>query len=187
VAQAVPVDGDISYAELGKATGGGETNIRRLVRHAMTNRIFRETRAGYVGHTAASRVLLDDTQMIDWVGLCSTEFFPAAANTVDAMVKYPASEEPSETGYSQHWCPGQPMFAHIGKFPDRAKRFGGAMASLTGGEGYEVSYLVDGYPWAELNERGGTIVDVSCIAPWAGRHLILAVAEGSETCVGDTS
>jgi hypothetical protein len=135
-----------------------EVNIRRIIRHAMTNRIFRESRDGYVAHTAISRILLEDANMADWVGVCSAEFFVAAARTVDAMVKYPASQEPSQTGYSLAHCPDKPMFAEMGKDPVRAKRFGGAMGSLTGGEGYEVDHLVNNYPWADLGEA--TIVDV---------------------------
>lgn len=34
------------------------------------------------------------------------------------------------------------------------------MKSLTGGEGYEVSYLLDNYDWASIDENGGTVVDV---------------------------
>jgi len=34
------------------------------------------------------------------------------------------------------------------------------MKSLTGGEGYEVSYLLDNYDWASIDEIGGTVVDV---------------------------
>lgn len=52
------------------------------------------------------------------------------------------------------------MFVTFGKDPTRAKRMGGAMTSLTGGEGYEVSYLLDGYDWASLNTSKSTIVDV---------------------------
>jgi hypothetical protein len=37
---------------------------------------------------------------------------------------------------------------------------GRAMVSLTGGEGYEISYLLDNYDWASLNTRGATIVDI---------------------------
>ena len=125
----------------------------------MTNRIFHEPREGYVAHTAASRLLLDDAQMNDWVGLCSAEFFPAAARTVDAMALYPSSQEPTQTGFSLAHCPEKPMFAALGSDPARAKRFGNAMSSLTGGEGYEVDYLVDNYPWADLGKA--TIVDVS--------------------------
>jgi hypothetical protein len=125
----------------------------------MTNRIFREPREGYVAHTAASRLLLEDAQMADWVGVCSAECFPASARTVDAMLQFPGSQEPTQTGYSLAFCPGNPMFALIGQDPVRAKRFGGAMRSLTEGEGYEVEYIVDNYPWAELGEA--TVVDVS--------------------------
>ncbi|OCK75619.1 O-methyltransferase [Lepidopterella palustris CBS 459.81] len=159
VAKAVPIDGEVSYTELAKATGVDENNLKRLIRHAMTNRIFKEPREGFVAHTAASRLLVDDPQMIDWVGLCSADFFPAAAHTVDAMVKYPGSQEPSEAGFTVAWRhEGTPMFMEIGKNPARAKRFGGAMQSLTGGEGYEVDYLVDGYPWGDLGDA--TFVDI---------------------------
>src|SRR5690242_4315981 len=52
------------------------------------------------------------------------------------------------------------MFATFGKDLKRAKRMGGAMTSLTGGEGYEVSYLVDNYDWASINAKSGTVVDI---------------------------
>ncbi|EHL00193.1 putative Sterigmatocystin 8-O-methyltransferase [Glarea lozoyensis 74030] len=52
------------------------------------------------------------------------------------------------------------MFVTFGKSPLRAKRMSGAMASLTGGEGYELSYLLDNYDWASLNASKATIVDV---------------------------
>lgn len=52
------------------------------------------------------------------------------------------------------------MFATLGKDPTRAKRFGGGMQSLTGGEGYELSYLLDSYDWASLDAISGTIVDI---------------------------
>lgn len=48
------------------------------------------------------------------------------------------------------------MFVTLGKSPARAKRMGGAMVSLTGGEGYELSYLLDNYSWPPA----GTLVDI---------------------------
>lgn len=158
--QAVPVEGDVSYAEIAAATGLDETNAKRLIRHAMTNRIFHEPRPGYVAHTAASRILLDDLAMSDWVGVCATEFFQAAAKSVEALQTHGNSQETTEAGYAEYWCPGKPMFAYVSADPMRAKRFGGAMVSLTGGEGYEPQYLVDNYPWEELGET--TVVDVCC-------------------------
>ena len=34
------------------------------------------------------------------------------------------------------------------------------MKSLTGGEGYEVKYFLDNYDMTDINERGGTFVDI---------------------------
>jgi hypothetical protein len=96
--------------------------------------------------------------MIEWVGVNCAEFYPASAKTVDSMLQYPASQEPSESGFSLALAPGVPMFAVLGKDPVRAKRMGAAMVSLTGGEGYELDYLVDGYPWGDLGEA--MVVDV---------------------------
>ncbi|TLD38799.1 S-adenosyl-L-methionine-dependent methyltransferase [Venturia nashicola] len=158
VAHIVPLHGDISYTDIAKAAGADELDLRRLIRHAMTNRVFKEPRDGYVSHTAASRVLLDDVQMNDWVGLCTAEFFQAASQTVNAMRLHPSSEEPDHTGYSLAHGPGMSMFTILGSEPQRAIRFGNAMASLTGGEGYEVSHIVDNYPWADLGKA--TVVDV---------------------------
>jgi hypothetical protein len=52
------------------------------------------------------------------------------------------------------------MFVTFGKSPQRAKRMGGAMNSLTGGEGYEVSYLVNDYDWSRIDSSSRTVVDI---------------------------
>jgi hypothetical protein len=52
------------------------------------------------------------------------------------------------------------MFVTLGKSPHRAKRVGGAMASLTTGEGYELFHLINNYDWATLDAHQGTIVDL---------------------------
>jgi hypothetical protein len=61
------------------------------------------------------------------------------------------------------------MFATFSKDPVRGKRFGGAMVSLTGGEGYEVKYFVDTYDLGPINDNAGTFVDVG------GSHGFVAV------------
>jgi hypothetical protein len=63
----------------------------------MTKRIFHEPREGVVAHTAASRLIAEDSQISDWVGASTDELWQAAAQTVNAMVKYPGSQEPNET------------------------------------------------------------------------------------------
>lgn len=68
---------EVTYAELATATGLPESHIQRLLRSAMTFHIFREPRKGVVAHTAASKLLADDTLMRQWVGMVSEEIWPA--------------------------------------------------------------------------------------------------------------
>ena len=76
------------------------------------------------------------------------------------MLKFPGSPENNQCGFQVAFGTDEPMFATLGKDPKRGKRFGGAMASLTGGEGYEVKYFLDNYDMTEINNRGGTFVDI---------------------------
>ena len=78
IATIIPPDSTMTYAELSKACGLNETELRRLLRHAMTNHIFQQ-RDGGVAHTAASRILAENTMTRDIVGIMCEEMFPGAS------------------------------------------------------------------------------------------------------------
>jgi hypothetical protein len=88
------------------------------------------------------------------------------------MEKNPSANEPTQTGFcmANNTTDVEPMFVTFGNSPRRAKRFGGAMTSLTGGEGYEPSYLVSNYDWASLDAAGATLVDIG------GSHGVICTA-----------
>ncbi len=161
IAEAVPIEGDISYIDLSKKVNVDVTNLRRLVRHAIANHIFREPRAGYVEHTASSRLLAEDAQLQAWVGFFSEDLLLPIGNAVDAMDKWPGSQEPRQTGFQIANNTNDNFFEHLAKNPDRLKRYGTAMAANAASEGYHVKHVVDNYPWDSLGEA--TVVDV-CFA-----------------------
>ena len=97
IASSFPVDEEASFAQISKACGLNEPDLRRLLRHAMTKHIFREPRKGMVCHTAASKLLAEDSQMSDWVSASTGELWQAASQTINAMVKFPGSQEPNQT------------------------------------------------------------------------------------------
>ena len=68
----------ISFEALSKACKVNVVDLQRLVRHAMTNRIFREE-DGMIAHTAASRLLTENRLFNDVVGMSTDELFPGAA------------------------------------------------------------------------------------------------------------
>lgn len=80
------------------------------------------------------------------------------AYTIEAMDKWPGSQEPTEAGCSLALNTKDPFFVEMAKDPVRLKRYQIGMSSITGGEGFEAAHFVDNYPWDSLGD--GTVVDV---------------------------
>lgn len=157
------MDKPISLPDLAKLTPLDPVNLARTLRTAMTNHVFHEPQPGHIAHTAASRLLATDTDLAAWIGFNAEDIFPAAAaGVLPALHKYPEATSLVQTGFNFAFdtVNVEPMFATFGKDAARAKRMGLAMASLTGGEGYEVKYLVDNCDLSEVDARGGKFVDV---------------------------
>jgi hypothetical protein len=97
IAGNVPIDGDgISYPDLASRVDLDEQMLRRLIRHAITMRIFAERVPGFVSHTSVSKKLMD-APMRAWLGTGAKELWPAATKVVDALTRWPGSGEPTET------------------------------------------------------------------------------------------
>lgn len=128
----------------------------------MTSHIFSEPSPGIIAHTAASRLLATDDELAAWVGFNSEDIFPAAGHVVPALRAHPEATSLTRAGFQHAFrtVDVEPMFATFGKDAVRARRMGRAMASLTGGEGYEPSHFVAACDLGELDARGGTFVDV---------------------------
>lgn len=162
----MPLLGSIPYEDLTSAVealnGGlpiGVLNLRRLIRHAMTNRIFHEPIGGYVAHTRTSRLLLEDEPLRNWVGFMSGDLQLPVANVVAAMKKWPASEAPNETGVNLAYSHEFPWFDFLQRDEALGRRYNLAMKAHGNSAGYGVEHVVSGYPWAELGKA--TVVDVS--------------------------
>ncbi|KAH6989879.1 hypothetical protein EDB80DRAFT_524348, partial [Ilyonectria destructans] len=110
VAQAVPSDGEIShedltakFVELNNGLDIPMLNLCRIVRHVMTNGTFAEPKKGFVAHTRSSRLIAEDALMNNWVGSMFNDLGFPIANVVNAMKRWPGSEEPTETSvYISH-------------------------------------------------------------------------------------
>ncbi|KAL2005746.1 hypothetical protein VTN00DRAFT_10239 [Thermoascus crustaceus] len=158
IASKVPLHGEISFAELAEKCGLSETNIRRILRFAMTfHRVFREPRKGFVAHTAASRKLVEDPHARAGVGYMFDEVWQGFAHTIAAMEKF-QSDEPNKSGWSHYHDTDKPAWEYYASHPEMARRFAGAMSAFANGHGNSPSFLVQGYPWASIGN--GTVVDV---------------------------
>ncbi|KAI0970197.1 S-adenosyl-L-methionine-dependent methyltransferase [Xylaria arbuscula] len=113
LARLVPLNGEITFAELAVTAGVGESHVRRLVRHAIIQHVFREPRPGFIAHSASSRLLAEDADVAAW--------------SDGAIARWPASEEPNETGFSLANQTSLGMFDVLAADPERAARFAAGM------------------------------------------------------------
>jgi hypothetical protein len=156
IATSFPVDGEASFAAIAKNTGISEEDAKRVLRQAMTQHIFKEPRPGYVAHTAISKQIAEDPLMRDWIAFMCNEEWRAAPRVVDAMAKWPGSEEPEHTGWVLANNATGSLTQEIFNHPERLQRLPGAMQMAESGDGLQPKFCVDHLDWAGVQ----TFVDV---------------------------
>ncbi|KAF2683382.1 putative Sterigmatocystin 8-O-methyltransferase [Lentithecium fluviatile CBS 122367] len=169
LADKVPLHGEASFEDIAKDTPLTTDMTARLLRHAMTMRIFRETSPGIVAHTAASRTL-HKSAANDWLQAGTAEMWPAAVKTVNALKKWPASEEPNETGYSLANNTSETIYQIFSKDMERASRWARGMQIFTERPQFNLAYTTDYYDWESLGKA--QVVDVG----GSSGHVSLALA-----------
>ncbi|KAI0470511.1 putative O-methyltransferase [Xylariaceae sp. FL0804] len=168
LAETFPVGGETTFAEMAAASGLAEWHVRKLLRFAMAQHIFCEPRPSVVAHTAASRLLVEDQGLYNWLRFSTDDLWHAAYHTGNAMARWPGSEEPNQTGYSLANDTDLDMFRFFTQNPERERRFAAAMRFFTERPGLEPRHVVEGYPWDQIPEDG-TVVDVG------GSHGIVCI------------
>ena len=73
-----PSTGYATFEEISQGSGLSEAMTRRLLRHAISHRIFHEPEKGIVTHSGASKYLAENPNMRQWIAMVSEEMWPAA-------------------------------------------------------------------------------------------------------------
>ncbi|OTA89512.1 hypothetical protein M434DRAFT_398554 [Hypoxylon sp. CO27-5] len=157
IANMVPAGGQASFKDISRQTGLEERIVRRLLRHAMAMRIFREPEPAMVAHTKASKFLTIPS-VNAWVNCGADESWVSAVRMVDALQKWPGSQEPNETAFALANNTDNSIYGVLSDDPPRALRFAGAMKAMAFLPGYGTSEVVKDYDWASLGKA--LVVDV---------------------------
>lgn len=158
IAASVPPTEAISLTTLASLTKTNEITLQRVLRHCMINHIFVEPTKGFIAHTPISLLLHNNPSSIAWASMMPDDFWPITTHAVDAIEKWPESSEPTETAVTlAHGTDS--FYLYLGKFPQKAKRFGMAMTGFSSGPGLEFETLATHYPWQDL-PKDGVVVDV---------------------------
>ncbi|KUJ18481.1 S-adenosyl-L-methionine-dependent methyltransferase [Mollisia scopiformis] len=134
IAGMIPPGGQIPFGEIAEKAGLNEQIAVRLLRHAMTMRIFCEPHPGMVAHTQASKTLANPI-MNDWLRVGTEEMWPAA------VAGFSLSNDTTESIYSI-----------IGSSPERAVCFSNAMKVFATRPDYDPSFLIENYDWGALGK-----------------------------------
>ncbi|KAI0394506.1 sterigmatocystin 8-O-methyltransferase [Xylariaceae sp. FL0594] len=149
IAGMVPANGQVSYASIAAKTCMSETMTRRIIQYAMMLRVFREPEPGMVAHTKASRVLANH-QMNDWLSSGAEDGWPSASRMVDALERWPKSQEPNETGFALANNTedtianntSDTIYEVLAKDPVRAQRFVNSMVATTSKPEYDAVHAL---------------------------------------------
>ncbi|TVY81174.1 O-methyltransferase gsfB, partial [Lachnellula suecica] len=156
IANSFPPGETSTFAKIAKSCSISESDCRRLMRHAMTFYIFSEPTPDVVAHTASSKALAEIPPVGSFIGFVAEEMLPASTRLVDAMQKWPGSEESNETGFALLYDTDVPMMQVASADPRRAQQMGNAMSFLHSRPGENVRYLVENFPWS----GSGLLVDI---------------------------
>ncbi|KUI56382.1 6-hydroxytryprostatin B O-methyltransferase [Cytospora mali] len=122
LAQAFPVESEITFGELSAAVGLGETHITKL-----------------------------DEAIHSYLRFKTDDLWHAAFHLCDAVAKWPGSEEPNQTGFAVANQTDKSMFYYLSDHPEKAKVFANAMRSFARRTGLEPKYIVENYTWGSLS------------------------------------
>lgn len=152
-------------------SGLSELIVYRFLRHAMANHIFAEASPGRVVHTAISRMMVEDHDFFDNVGMWTCEVGPAFMRLPDALAKYPNSGEPNETAFSIENDTDLSLYAFLADKPERSRRFGASMEFMTKGDAFNIKHLTSNYDWTSVDVPGAVLIDVGGGHGAVSQHL----------------
>ncbi|KAF2183921.1 S-adenosyl-L-methionine-dependent methyltransferase [Zopfia rhizophila CBS 207.26] len=146
----VPIDGTISVDDLAKDCGLDREDTLRTLRCAQAWHLFSEPEEGRVAHTAASRLLRDNERFRAWITNVTEEVWPSISHLVDAMDKWPGSEDPAKTAWSLAHGTDESVFTNWNRHPEKAASFVTAMSFWNTAPGFEARHILNQFDFSLL-------------------------------------
>ncbi|TVY82611.1 O-methyltransferase gsfB [Lachnellula suecica] len=150
IASSFALDEEVSFAVVAERCNINEEDARQLIRVAVANHIFHEPRKGIVTHSAISKLIAQNPLLNQWIGLSCEDMMPVSFRTLDAMTRWPGSQEPHETAFSIH-NEGRTHWEVLQNDPIRAKRFSDGMTFMQSAPVLAVTHLFNDLRWNNEN------------------------------------
>jgi SAM-dependent methyltransferase len=125
---------------------------------AISIRLFEEPEKGMIRHNAISALLSEVQGANDFMGMMCEDLAPASTKVIEALTKYPASQEQTESAASVVVDVKEDLYTIISKDPARAKRSANAMSLGTKVPSHSISHFINNCGWENACPR--KIIDV---------------------------
>lgn len=136
----------------------------RLIQHAAAQRILSQPQAGHVSHSSLSHLMATNSLLMDHIASFSSDMWPAAARVVDAMQKWPDSQQANQTAYNLTSGSNLSFFQTLAAQPEKASRFTSSMRFMqTLSPNFQPTAAIQKFNWATLTPTAGkkpVVVDV---------------------------
>ncbi|KAI1426292.1 putative O-methyltransferase [Xylaria sp. FL1777] len=146
IASHLALNEEIPFGDLAARCGMDEDDLCRLMRLAIANHIFLEPRKGYIAHSSISLLIADMASVHSWTGLVCEEFWPLQHRVIDAMQKWPSSQELDHSAFGLE-NDGKSFFHAIREDPARLNRFAESMKYLQSTPGFSLEHLFKDLGW----------------------------------------
>ncbi|KAL8879219.1 MAG: hypothetical protein Q9198_003128 [Flavoplaca austrocitrina] len=152
--QLVPANGELTVEDLAKKSGLDVDRTGRIVRQLMTSRFFEELRPRVISHSSTSLLMQQDEELRSIVHYSLDEMLKAAADCNISLKANPHEAHQNLNPFvTRH---GVGIFEFYKNDPEKARRFGKAMAGLRRMDRHLDYLLQDSFDWSAIK---GTVVD----------------------------
>ncbi|KAF4637612.1 hypothetical protein G7Y89_g483 [Cudoniella acicularis] len=161
---------DIPIAKVATKCDVDPQALKRLLSYCKTNGVFRETRPGYIGHTAASAALArsDLGRAMQW-----SVDIPALSGLriFDALKLFGPCDSPRECGFNLAYMTEETMFEYQERHPQIATLFNDNMKTESGATRLSPKHAAAGFDWSKIGS--GTVVDMG----GSNGHVSMTISE----------
>ncbi|KAF1843483.1 S-adenosyl-L-methionine-dependent methyltransferase [Cucurbitaria berberidis CBS 394.84] len=153
----LPAESTTTIAELAKTSGMHLDDAELIARNGVTRRLLLQHDDGKIGHSAASKAILEFPNLASFVEGTLAHMWGAAPFVVKAMEKWPGSQEPTQTAYNLAHTTDLSFFEYMAQHETVARKFAESMTLMQSSPALSVDFVL-GYDW-NLH-ASGTVVDV---------------------------
>ncbi|EME50097.1 hypothetical protein DOTSEDRAFT_85334 [Dothistroma septosporum NZE10] len=143
IPEAVPLHGSVSYARLATTCNVNESHLRSILRHSMTNHLFREPTLLILATDQHLRATLQHT---------TVELFPTSAKLIQAHETWMHKIEQNRAAFQVAWNTDLPIEEYLEQegLEDRLTSYSNTHALLEGFSGYDMDHTIAAYDWSTI-------------------------------------